>query len=493
MNDPFQPKSDQLIREAKIGLTICGLLVVLFVYVAWNRFSGNWDQVPEHVAQAPLARNAGDRFRDELKKQMAALEDKPRDGQARVNQAESLKSDDDLGKAFEPGSVANAGESKPLPQRNFPLESSPRIGDANLEKTFTRGSKNSDSPNQFDQADPKSRFVVKHREPKTLPPITFNALRNQKPDKHVDSDVKMAGYEKPLEKRDRQPARNQFQGTPRVNPSERDERIRESNNGFVPNNTFKPKTDFPPSENTKPNLEDSPKTSSEGDSVLLSRSGAPTVYSQRTTFQVQVEPAPENESTSNLEYASPTESKLTVGETQLTDQRTTIPPSPRSIDGVNHIEGSNQSKRTNMSSTTDSGVAPGRYLVQQGDGSLWNIAQKVYDDGRLFRAIYEINKHTIVDANQLPYGKEIQVPPIEELVSKWSEFVPEDLRPANSDESANIYVTREGDTLFHVARQQLGQAYRFDELLTLNRGRLPLDTHHLKPLPAGMRLELPSK
>ena len=123
------------------------------------------------------------------------------------------------------------------------------------------------------------------------------------------------------------------------------------------------------------------------------------------------------------------------------------------------------------------------------DESLWHISQLVYEDGRLFRALYEVNKNQILDPNVLNPGTEIRTPPLNELLSRWADFVPEDLRSETISDF--VYHTQNGDTLFNVARQKLGQASRFDELLKLNASKLPLDANHLTPLPEGMRLDLP--
>jgi hypothetical protein len=55
------------------------------------------------------------------------------------------------------------------------------------------------------------------------------------------------------------------------------------------------------------------------------------------------------------------------------------------------------------------------------------------------------------------------------------------------------YTTRSGDTLFDIARDQLGQASRYLELLQRNADRLPSDTGHATRLPEGIKLLLPPR
>jgi hypothetical protein len=46
---------------------------------------------------------------------------------------------------------------------------------------------------------------------------------------------------------------------------------------------------------------------------------------------------------------------------------------------------------------------------------------------------------------------------------------------------------------FNIAREELGQASRFGELLKQNKERLPEMTGHLSSLPEGLELELPRR
>ena len=54
-----------------------------------------------------------------------------------------------------------------------------------------------------------------------------------------------------------------------------------------------------------------------------------------------------------------------------------------------------------------------------------------------------------------------------------------------------FYRTEDGDTLFEIARQRLGQASRYLEIYELNRFRIPETANHLTPLGGGIELLLP--
>lgn len=128
------------------------------------------------------------------------------------------------------------------------------------------------------------------------------------------------------------------------------------------------------------------------------------------------------------------------------------------------------------------------------DDSWWTISVRAYGTGQYFRALYEHNRDRVPDG-VLPVGQLIETPPIPELRRLYPHAVPPDDRSAielRDDDPVRrdqAYVVQPGDTLFDIARRQLGQAARYVEILRLNP-HLPPDAS--QPLPAGMRLMLPS-
>jgi nucleoid-associated protein YgaU len=135
---------------------------------------------------------------------------------------------------------------------------------------------------------------------------------------------------------------------------------------------------------------------------------------------------------------------------------------------------------------------PRKHLVLAGE-SFWSIAQSHYDDGRFFRALYEYNKQLVGSFENLVPGSTLATPPKTELARLWPELCPEvkDSELVSTNIEDRIYVTRQGDTLFEIARQRLEQASRYLEIQQLNQTRLPDGINHLTPLPAGIQLVLP--
>jgi len=64
-------------------------------------------------------------------------------------------------------------------------------------------------------------------------------------------------------------------------------------------------------------------------------------------------------------------------------------------------------------------------------------------------------------------------------------------QPLDDGLDERFYRTEDGDTLFEIARQRLGQASRYLEIYELNRFRIPEAANHLTPLGGGIELLLP--
>jgi nucleoid-associated protein YgaU len=128
-------------------------------------------------------------------------------------------------------------------------------------------------------------------------------------------------------------------------------------------------------------------------------------------------------------------------------------------------------------------------LTREGD-TWWSLAQELYDDGQLFRALYHHNQDRVQSYDRIPAGTEIICPPAEVLRTPSQRAVDLQSKPKSQEP---MYRTRAGDTLFNIAREQLGQASRFGELLQQNKDRLPERTGHLSALPEGLELKLPRR
>jgi nucleoid-associated protein YgaU len=141
----------------------------------------------------------------------------------------------------------------------------------------------------------------------------------------------------------------------------------------------------------------------------------------------------------------------------------------------------------------------GMYEVLPND-SYWTISQRVYGSGAYFRALAEVNRGKAARPDRLTPGMLISTPPVAQLEKDYPDLCP---RPNRREAVRNraaataslasytggrVYVVQEGDTLWTIARLELGKVSRWAEIVQLNREALGKDYDYLTP---GMKLVLP--
>jgi nucleoid-associated protein YgaU len=141
----------------------------------------------------------------------------------------------------------------------------------------------------------------------------------------------------------------------------------------------------------------------------------------------------------------------------------------------------------------------GSYVVEPND-SFWTISQKVYGAPGFFKALQRHNRKPGTPNVGLTVGEKLSTPPIEQLRREYPNLCPKPRTAAtggpatynastrNAPHTGRTYVVEEGDTLFDIARYELGKASRWSEIYDLNRAQLGEDYNHLSP---GMRLAMP--
>jgi len=141
-----------------------------------------------------------------------------------------------------------------------------------------------------------------------------------------------------------------------------------------------------------------------------------------------------------------------------------------------------------------------RYVVQPND-NFYTISEKAYGDSGYFKALYEYNRVQHPRSDQLQVGDQIEVPHLAVLEQRYPDLCPKPRSQpaasgnaipvasnASTSASGRTYVVARGDTLFDIARWELGKAARWVEIYDLNRDQLGSDFNFLSP---GMRLRLP--
>jgi len=140
------------------------------------------------------------------------------------------------------------------------------------------------------------------------------------------------------------------------------------------------------------------------------------------------------------------------------------------------------------------------YTVRPND-NYWIISQRVYGTGSYFKALQEFNREQFPNPDRLDVGDVVSVPDVAVLEQSYPKLCPKRRHVAAQRRTATLassrlgeatgekmYTVAEGDTLFDIARHELGSAERWAEILDLNRDQLGDDIHYLTP---GTRLALP--
>ena len=178
-----------------------------------------------------------------------------------------------------------------------------------------------------------------------------------------------------------------------------------------------------------------------------------------------------------------------------------VPPGgqgPRGNQGTDSGTPSGQQGQTNF---------PKTYVVQEGDRNLSKIAKKFYgeEEGNRWinvNKIYETNKELLKSPDKIFIGQTIVIPPpappvqnpTDVLRGPMFQTVPgvgggrQGTAPDNQN-TGRWYEVKEDDSLWKIAKEQLGQGGRFNEISELNADILT-NENNLKP---GMKILLPAQ
>jgi nucleoid-associated protein YgaU len=160
--------------------------------------------------------------------------------------------------------------------------------------------------------------------------------------------------------------------------------------------------------------------------------------------------------------------------------------------------------------------------VQDGD-SLSSIAKKVYGEEQgnklaNINAIFEANRKTVASIDSLQVGQKLIIPPAQSRVEGSKPTLAGSIapspsavlagpgfakvdsvgtrhlpispdKPATTAKSDNVYIVKEGDSLWRIAADRLGDGNRYREIVRLNSSILASEDD----LQAGMLLKLPAK
>jgi hypothetical protein len=462
MRDPFKPNTNkQLVREAQFGFTVIGLLVATLIYVAWFRLSGRHDMAPQHIRDAPVA--------------------------ARVF-PNSPNYDRESHQMMASGKSTFAQST---PTRPILVDAPKRV----MEDSRNTARSLSEMADTMDQSVTKVASLLKPSPTTEKPELVVSDRGNPASSGSGDSGFKIL----------KQPvvAVENVAGPTKKTPTKAP---------TSPPNEFKPLVSVPEFEpNPAPKVEPPQlETSNEFKPLVVDKklpsASLATPMADTSEPKISIEqlklpklPPPDRPAPFTLEpfkpKADPSTAKPATIYSPKQSTAVSVDVEPKPTDSL--------VKTVSYEVTT--------WKVKKGD-SYWSIAQSQYGDGRFFRALYEQNRRVVPGFEDLSEGVELEIPSEAELIRDFPDFCPADAVHRNdpwretpddmmegltdsceSDLDQRLYETRPGDTLFEVARRQLGQASRYTELIDLNRFRIDENATHETELPVGIELLLPEK
>ena len=464
MRDPFKPHTNkQLIREAQFGFTVIGLLVATLIYVAWFRL-GAEHQLPDEIRSSSTAMQVypnSPNYDHATNEMVSSVSPTNRETQAH--------------KTF--NSLAHAPQKMIKDSQRTARSLSKEA--ASIDESVTKVA-SLIKPSRFGPVKANSIQVQPPKENSMPPAISKSPIRRVPA---TPDPIAKSGDFKPL----KLPVSLTAPRTS-INPSKGDFDPAKMTGG-----------DFAPAK-IKTSLE--PKTSS---FVPFSKTAPLTKKAE----VVEISPALPIK---KPESFNPIEALKAI----VSRPKTVIPSQPSLPNEANEAEPppsktqpTAKTEQPQPSTVQTVSFDSTRWKVKSGD-SFWSIAQESYGDGRFFRALYETNRSIVPGFEDLGDGVEIDVPPMQQLVSRHPSLCPADAVRGNdpwratpddlletltddcdSDLRQRLYETKAKDTLFSIAQRQLGQASRYVELIELNRFRIAGDTDHQTLLPAGTQLLLP--
>ena len=485
MRDPFQPQTNQLLREAQIAILIVTLLVGLLCYVGYMRMSNMGRQVPDHVRTAPLAEAVWPGERPETADLNRGFQ--PPLPSSAATPEKTMASDV---RSIQPKSMT---PSRPEPTRDRITEINRRA--VETQATLIRQQEKLDALVASTQPtprnlNPKIDTLVQPTALSVSDALTPNIRAEHAANNIPDSQsIRRAPSEfVPLPKAasllpaptrskasDAIPAASPIMIAPRpiCRPHEPDSGSALSNHSRTDSAGFKPI----PKKIAKPNAKSSLDSARESSSAFQQMPrGAAALPPLRRPQAHQPE----------------TNVKPKLSRQTFKQQDAPKPPPRKQTPAKTVSASSDSSGHAKLDSAVET---KNHHTVEEGD-SLWSIAQQHYGDGQYFRALHAFNEVGSGSDDLLTSGTQIAIPDVSTLKSRWPELCPSHLgaEVVAADASGSFeLVTRPGDTLFDIARNRLGQASRYVEIIALNKNRIRPTTQSTTPLRGGIRLQLPTE
>jgi hypothetical protein len=524
MSDPFAPNPhDQLMREAQRGFLIIAVLLAILAYFCFDRIFGRGNRLPQHVRDAPVAQTVwpysqdrpdpagriADRQRANelpfaenpalvsagLKHRRANAETESSGVQPKFDGSDPVNQNDS---AIEANSLQQASVHVDIAQSKAVLDANyrpiPSIAkDSNPAATSTE----LNQPCNFEK--PNNGFLTSHH------------LGKVRPNQH-DAETRPFQAAPYAGTNDFQPIFSSTQNSRQAKPPQPTPRLTQLDSGGENPAQVRPLDPF----ETKPEASSLPVPQTKRDiKVPIDFRSAPVLNSGLATDESNHSKTPQHNS-----FAE----KTSAGTTPVLNAPQPISVPPASVENPN-LTGNGDSNPLSQVGLSSERVGAGENLndgtrihVVKKDESYYSISQQYYGDGNYFRALHRHNVDTRSAGDVLAEGSQLEIPSLHQLIASYPAELPfqlvnvaRALTYTNSSSTTShgfktgdnrhhlqqtqartrIYLTREGESVFDIAANELGQASRYLEILELNADNLPSGVTSSTPLQANLTLDLP--
>ncbi|MDG2186054.1 MAG: LysM peptidoglycan-binding domain-containing protein [Mariniblastus sp.] len=469
MNDPFNTQSvnRQLMREAKIGFAVVLLLAGFFVYVGYFRMGKFQANLPAHILAAPVATNVGQEYYENF-----FPPENP--GQRLANSTKPAGTGKRAVATTNPPPIVVESEAEP--ETEMTVKSPFQLPSAILQTGKNMGEALAGSANtgeQVTQTEPTSEMSPALRVADVTAgqgTIPTSKLRSENPNQQTEFDIATSG------------------------PGGKPEPFAGSDL-----RSLEPKSSQGSADQGSP----------AGSSAPEARTAREISVNEKD--QSQVQPLPQPDLLGHPEpmpLPSPFDNSnagSSIAKTETLNTRQGVPsssakPVPLAFAKPDleqtPIPDNNVSTHANGNQSGDSYLGEFEKHVVQAGETYWSIAQMYFQDGRLFRALFEHNRPRNAKFEDLPTGSHVEIPTSDHLIKHYPNHVPSDLKRHDASphrsQPGDWYVTKQGETLFEIAKEKYGQASRYLDILDSNRDKLPVKVQHMTRLQSGLRLFLPN-
>ncbi len=457
--------SQQFAREARIGLTIVAVLFTLLVYVAVKRLSGGFDSKPTHYVSLEDQRMAVQPEVTDRNETPGSVSKEKTLPPAMANKSSNVS---ELPNPLAQQDQLKTNQQIPLTNQQFPPKINNLVSD---DQSFDSQPRTDEIPQQPPIVVESGQNLLANDQPGPKNLLPIQAKKNAEENRDQSNRPNQSRFAKMKAPENANANSGSVELVGDSSPAN-------SIGQFEPGNIVTPK-------------------SSAGNKSLLVGPGFPVPEKQLMPNNLRQPQQTERSlpTPADSQFQLPKPDELDMSSTANKISKPNVEHSSSQKQKSVQAKDLEKKKLDHKPQSLNSKpiTPPCKYRVTEKETSFWTIAAEAYGDGQWFRALHLHNKKTQNVEKLLP-GTQIDIPTRQWLKKHYPNAVPATESKTSTSKMSTqkkMYTTQQGETLFSIATEQLGQASRYTDILKLNRDVLPNNANHLTRLQPGIRLILP--